>query len=234
MQGCLASTLIAQQLCAALCSLSSYSTLQPAICLLLLQACPEFTTTPDAHPEVLALSTSDYTALVRPMVFTSSANCSNLPGYGWAHGVASECPAGRVWPILALCLQLSLTAPNCRCTASGTVCLCLLTSGIDRIKLIACLQWKFQNLWQGFVLWLTSASACAPEQCCCRLLQQWLQSEVSLQQETACIRTEAAVYVMNPAKPSSCKGIYMHVEAQLVPILQCLTCGVVFHFSPTY
>lgn len=73
----------------------------------LLQACPEFTTTPDAHPEVLALHGSDYTALVSPMVFTSSANCSNLPGYGWAHGVASECPEGRFTAraIVTLCLQ---------------------------------------------------------------------------------------------------------------------------------
>jgi hypothetical protein len=59
------------------------------------QACPEFTTTPDAYPEALALNATAYTALVSPMVFTSSANCSNLPGYGWAHGVASECPEGE-------------------------------------------------------------------------------------------------------------------------------------------
>jgi hypothetical protein len=59
------------------------------------QACPEFTTTPHAYPEALALNATAYSALVSPMVFTSSANCSNLPGYGWAHGVASECPEGN-------------------------------------------------------------------------------------------------------------------------------------------
>ena len=45
-------------------------------------------------PKNLALNSAAYSALVSPMVFTSSANCSNLPGYGWEHGVATECPVG--------------------------------------------------------------------------------------------------------------------------------------------
>ncbi|WIA41051.1 hypothetical protein OEZ86_004687 [Tetradesmus obliquus] len=62
--------------------------LTPSAC----QPCPEDTTTPDVLG--LALNASEREAAAESMLFTSIANCSNLPGYGWANGIASECPAG--------------------------------------------------------------------------------------------------------------------------------------------
>jgi hypothetical protein len=56
------------------------------------QPCPEYTTTPDVLG--LAVNTSENAAAAEAMLFTSVSNCSNLPGYGWEHGIAAECPAG--------------------------------------------------------------------------------------------------------------------------------------------
>jgi hypothetical protein len=105
----------------------------------LLQVCPEFTTTPDAFPQALALNTAAYTSLVSPMLFTSGANCSNLPGYGWEHGVATECPEGAsIFHYMQAdgvgLLVITSTALACRCSVIIEKRLCCLAGRSEQTE----------------------------------------------------------------------------------------------------
>eukprot|EP00878_Enallax_costatus_P030054 GHUV01032665.1.p1 GENE.GHUV01032665.1~~GHUV01032665.1.p1 ORF type:complete len:174 (-),score=32.07 GHUV01032665.1:69-590(-) len=90
----------------------------PTTCL---QACPEYTTTPDAFPDILALDETARAAVTSSMTMTKINDCNNIAGYGWQDGMAVECSAGTYSPGFnqAPCIDCGEGLTTARTAATG-------------------------------------------------------------------------------------------------------------------